>query len=77
MPQEVPPQVAETQRCDSATASWRRLPVTTLWVGQESVEATQDYLHVHLARNQPSLSSSNTGVAINPAAKRSAALEAL
>jgi hypothetical protein len=48
--------------------------VIALWLGHESIETTQTYLHAHLAlKEQPWQSSNRTNVASEPASSRTSA----
>jgi integrase len=46
---------AEAQRCDGTAASRVDCSVIALWLGHESVETTQAYLHAHLALKEAAL----------------------
>jgi integrase len=51
----VPSLRAEAQRCDGVAASRRGQLVIALWLGHESIETTQTYLHAHLALKDAAL----------------------
>jgi hypothetical protein len=46
---------AEAQRCYGAAASGVDCSVIALWLGHESIETTQTYLHAHLALKEAAL----------------------
>jgi integrase len=46
---------AEAQRCNGVAAAGVDCSVIALWLGHESIETTQTYLHAHLSLKEAAL----------------------